>query len=131
MRPRSRIELDRRTAHVQHGMAVERLQLARRSHLHATIARIDLPARCADGEPRITLNGNVEQVVGLDELAGSPRQVGVTRGGERDRSRRASCDSKVSNLTSSARKPAVDELETLLAIVSRRRCRDSCADSDT
>ena len=41
------------------------------------------------------------------------------------------CDSSVSNFTSSARKPAVEALATLLAIVSSRFCRDICAERAT
>ena len=65
---------------------------------------------------------DVEGIVGLDELAASTRQIGDAR---RDEGRRVGVELEIScsNLISSARKPAVDELATLFEIASMRRIK--------
>ena len=71
-RPAVGIEQHLAAAGIEHGIAVERLQLAGRVHLHAPVARESLaPPASARRQPGVALDRDIERIVGL----GRPRPV--------------------------------------------------------
>ena len=84
-RPGIGVELDRRAAGVQHGVAVERLQLAGRRHLQPPVARVDGSGGGLNAEPGVALDGHVEAIVGPHHLAGLARKIALARGCKGDR----------------------------------------------
>ena len=130
-RPGVGIERDRRAAGIQDRIAVERLQLAglascacaRRAYRRGP-AGVWMPSQASPSTATSS---------GLSVRTYSPASREIKSGRTRRRrpGRAPRCDSKVSNFTSSARKPAVQALATLSAIVSSRFCRAICAESAT
>jgi hypothetical protein len=62
-----------RAAGVEHGIAVQCRQLARILDRHSTVAGVDGPGRRLDGEPSVSLNGDIKRIVRLADSASPTR----------------------------------------------------------